>query len=258
MDDSLPIDEVVRRTGLTSRALRFYEARGLVSPLRTGSGRRYYAPADLDRLSQLLALKRAGFSLSAIAQLSAGRSIATAAMLRIQLDAIEQQQAGLADAAALLGTALSRSEGGEPLDAATLCSLIRYGDMIMTEKKQWDAVSEPYLSEQAQADFAAAPYPENFDQAAYSAQWAALGAKIKAALPLDPASQVAQALLAEWQALLAPFTATATPAMMQGVTAMYDNMPKWGEHAGGEAPSPGFDHEVWTFIRAAGAASKSG
>lgn len=255
MPDSLPIDEVVRRTGLTSRALRFYEARGLIRPLRTGSGRRLYAPADLERLGQLLALKRAGFSLAAIGQILSGRGVATPALLRIQLDTVEQQRAELSEAATLLRTALSRIAGGEPLDAATLCSLIRNGSTIMTQKQQWDAVSAPYMSDQAAADFAAAPYPQGFDQQAYSAQWAALGAKVKAALPLDPASAEAQALLAEWKALLAPFTAIATPAMMEGVTKMYDDMPRWGEHAGGDAPSPGFDSEVWQFIQAAGKAA---
>ena len=46
--DPRPLDirDVVRMTGLTSRALRFYEARGLVTPLRTYSGRRLYDPAD--------------------------------------------------------------------------------------------------------------------------------------------------------------------------------------------------------------------
>ena len=39
--DIRPIDirDIVRMTGLTSRALRFYEARGLVTPLRTYLGR---------------------------------------------------------------------------------------------------------------------------------------------------------------------------------------------------------------------------
>jgi hypothetical protein len=36
---------------------------------------------------------------------------------------------------------------------------------------------------------------------------------------------------------------------------MYDDMPRWGEHAGGDAPSPGFDSEVWQFIQAAGKAA---
>ena len=35
MAESLDIAEVARLTGLTSRALRFYEARGLVAPLRS-------------------------------------------------------------------------------------------------------------------------------------------------------------------------------------------------------------------------------
>ena len=164
MHDSLPIDEVVRRTGLTSRALRFYEARGLVRPLRTGSGRRLYAPGDLERLGQLMALKRAGFSLAAIGQILSGRGIATPALLQVQLDAVEQQRAELSEAAALLRTALSRVEGGEPLDAATLCSLIRNGTTIMTQKQQWDAASAPYLSDQAKADFAQLPCIEGFDQ----------------------------------------------------------------------------------------------
>src|SRR5436305_14836653 len=63
MEELLDIREVVRRTGLTSRALRFYEARGLVVPLRTNSGRRLYGAAALERINQIVALKRAGLTL---------------------------------------------------------------------------------------------------------------------------------------------------------------------------------------------------
>lgn len=42
MDEALDISAVAAATGLTLRALRFYEARGLVSPLRTAGGRRIY------------------------------------------------------------------------------------------------------------------------------------------------------------------------------------------------------------------------
>jgi DNA-binding transcriptional MerR regulator len=51
--DALDIREVARRTGLTSRALRFYEARGLVKPLRTYSGRRIYGRGELERIQQI-------------------------------------------------------------------------------------------------------------------------------------------------------------------------------------------------------------
>lgn len=258
MADSLPINEVARRTGLSSRALRFYEARGLVAPLRTGSGRRVFYSGDLERLGRIVLLKQAGFSLADIGRILDGdggrdSQLALSRVLQTQLAALEAQQADLQSATDTLRRALSRIDDGERLDAATLCSLIDKGKMIMTEKKQWDDLSGRYLSEQGKADFAAAPYPEGFDQEAYSAQWAALGAKIKAALPLDPAGEQAQALLAEWNALLAPFTAMATPAMMTDVSKMYSDMPNWGEGA----PSPGFDHEVWQFIQAAGQEAKA-
>jgi MerR family transcriptional regulator, thiopeptide resistance regulator len=58
MEHALDIAEVVRRTGLTSRALRFYEARGLVKPLRTDSGRRLYGAGELEQIAQVQA--RAG------------------------------------------------------------------------------------------------------------------------------------------------------------------------------------------------------
>ena len=160
---------------------------------------------------------------------------------------METQQAELSKAADTLRSALSRIDDGERLDAATLCSLIEHGKTIMTVKAQWDDVSARYLSDAGKAEFAAAPYPEGFDQTEYTAKWAALGSKIKSALPLDPASDAAQALLAEWRELLAPFAAIATPTMMQDVSKMYSNMPNWGEGA----PDPGFDHEVWTFVQAA-------
>ena len=252
MIDSLPIDEVARRTGLSSRALRFYEARGLVSPLRTASGRRLYSPAQLERLHEVVALKRAGFTLSAIARLFAGREPRLGDMLSLQLAAIEQQRSELDQAASLIRTALSRIALGEPLDAATLCSLIRNGETIMTEKHQWEGLSATYLSDQAKADFAAAPLPEGFDQADYAAKWADLGARIKAALPLDPVSEAAQEFVAEWRELLAPFAAIASPAMMEGVKAMYQDMPQWPQGS----PSPGFDGEVWSFIQQAGAQAR--
>lgn len=75
MNDSLDIAEVARLTGLTSRALRFYEARGLVTPLRTASGRRHYGPAELERLHHIIAMKRAGLTLAQIQKLTTGKRL---------------------------------------------------------------------------------------------------------------------------------------------------------------------------------------
>lgn len=250
MEDVLDIGEVARRTGLTLRALRFYEARGLVAPLRTAGGRRVYGTGELARLSAVTTLKRAGFSLSRIADLLGGRTPALGRVIAAQLAALDAEAAALADARRALLHAKSRIDRGEPIDVATLCSLIRTGDTMMTTEN-WQAVTDRFLDDDAKADFAAAlpKMPADFDQAAYSAKWADLSARIEAALPMDPKSAEAQAFFAEWTALLAPFTAIATPAMMQGVGKMYDRMGEW---QGDQAPP--FSPAVWAFIKSVGPA----
>lgn len=249
MEQAIDIGEVARRTGLTHRGLRFYEARGLVRPLRSDGGRRLYGRGELARLNAVVALKRAGFSLAQIAAMLGDRRLDLRALVAAQLEALDARQAEIDAARALLHQVQSRIDRGEPVDVATLCSLIRSGDTTM-EQEKWQAVTDRHLSDEAKADFARAPMPEGFDQAAYSAKWEDLGARIEAALPLDPASAQAQAFVAEWQALLAPFTAVATPAMQQGVGAMYDRMGEWQ----GDVKSP-FSAQVWAFIKEAGASA---
>jgi len=256
MIDSFDIATVARRTGLSSRALRFYEARGLIRPLRTHSGRRCYGAGDLERLYQLIALKRAGLSLADIKALFDRRPIDLAELLTLKLADIDAQRVALDQTRQILATTLSRIDRGEPIDSATFCSLIRHGDLEMpTEAEKWKAVTDRYMSAEALADFEAkrAELGEAFDatHAEMGAKWKDLGSRIKAALPMDPASDAAQAFLAEWKALLEPFTRVATPAMMEGSRQMYENMDKWEGQA-----DPGFDHEVFQFIQAAGTAAK--
>src|SRR4051812_39496723 len=245
MEDLLDIHEVVRSTGLTSRALRFYEARGLVRPLRTHSGRRLYGAEALERINQIVAMKRAGLTLAQIQRLTARRPLDLARLIDAQLEALEARHAEIAEARQLLLSVKSRIDRGEPVDVATFCSLIRQGDAIM-EHENWKKVTDRYFSPEEQARWAErkADMPADFDQEAYSRQWAELSSRIEAALPLDPADAEAQAFYDEWQKLLAPFRAVATPEMMAGATKLYDRMPEWqGDH---QSPFP---MDVWTFIK---------
>jgi DNA-binding transcriptional MerR regulator len=254
MDDLLDIREVVRRTGLTSRALRFYEARGLVAPLRTHNGRRLYGAGALERINQIVALKRAGLTLAQIQRLTARGPLDLARLIDAQLEALAARQSEIAEARQLLLSVKSRIDRGEPVDAATFCSLIRQGDSVM-EHENWKKVADRYFSPEEQARWAER-MPEasaGFDQEAYSRRWADLGLRIEAALPLDPASAEAQAFLDEWKALLAPFTKVATPEMMAGATNLYNRMEEWqGDH------KPPFSMKVWQFIQAAGKARQAG
>lgn len=248
MSDSFPIDEVVRRTGLTSRALRFYEARGLITPLRTGSGRRWFGPEELERIQRIIALKKAGLSLGDIKRLFDRKPIDLAALLGAQRKRLAEQADEIADAIGLIDTALSRIGRGEPLDAATLCSLIRDGEKLMTDQTQaWQDVVDQYYTPEEQAEWREhmANAPE-FSQEAYQEQWRALSARIEAALPIDPASDAALAFVREWFALLEPFSRNATPAMWEGTTRMYADMAKWEGKV-----DPGFSSRVWDFIMTA-------
>jgi MerR family transcriptional regulator, thiopeptide resistance regulator len=245
MQDVLDIAEVVRRTGLTSRALRFYEARGLVRPLRTHSGRRLYGPGELERINQVVALKKAGLTLAQIARLTSARPLDLAQLIAAQLDAIDVQARELAEARALLLTVKSRIDQGAPVDAAAFCALIRNGDTIM-DQEQWKKVLADHYTPEELAHWAENPPPAGFDQEAYTRQWQELGARIEAALPLDPAGEQAQTFLAEWDALLAPFRAVATPQMMEGATRFWEQADRYRD----QVTMP-FSREVMRFIQAA-------
>lgn len=252
MDEILDISQVARRTGLSSRALRFYEARGLVKPLRTASGRRAYGPGELERINQVVALKRAGLTLAQIQRLGGRGAIDLAGLVAAQLEAIEARAAELAEAKALLLAVQSRIERGEPLDVATFCSLIRHGDIVM-EADYWKQALERHYAPEELAHWAENPPPAGFDQADYSRRWQELGARIEAALPLDPAGAEAQAFVAEWNALLEPFRAAATPEMMSGARGFWQS----GAAFEGEARPP-FPRRVMDFILAASAARPPG
>ena len=62
------IGQVARRLGLTLRALRFYESRGLIMPVRRGSTR-LYGPKEVERLAVIVKAKKLGLTLTAIGQI---------------------------------------------------------------------------------------------------------------------------------------------------------------------------------------------
>ena len=66
--EALTIGEVSRLYGVTLRALRFYEQRGLLSPIRRGNAR-FYDSAQKLRLQMILKGKHLGFTLTEIAEL---------------------------------------------------------------------------------------------------------------------------------------------------------------------------------------------
>jgi hypothetical protein len=95
--------------------------------------------------------------------------------------------------------------------------------------------------------------PAEFDQAEYSRKWKDLGSRVEAAIPKGPDSAEAQALYDEWQELLAPFKAVATPEMMAGATKLYERMDEWH----GDMPHAPFTPEAFKFIQEIGRRRKA-
>ncbi|MFN3777267.1 MerR family transcriptional regulator [Sphingomonas sp. Sph1(2015)] len=252
MTTMLDITEIARATGLSSRALRFYEARGLIRPQRSEGGRRIFGAGELERLHAIVALKRAGFTLAAIGRMLDRPDARLAPMIAVQLAVVEAQRVALGETATLLHSIQSRINAGERIDVATLCSLIRKGNAMTPT--QWKSVVDRHFTPEEQAHWAGRmdALGPDFDQNAYQARWADLGQRIAAALPMDPDSEAARGFVREWFALLAPFRAVASPEMWAGATRLHENRAEWDGQA-----DPGFSADVWQFIQAAGAAMRA-
>jgi DNA-binding transcriptional MerR regulator len=68
--EALTISQMAAKFGVTPRALRFYESKGLLSPARRGRGR-VYTHTDQQHVGLILKGRRLGFTISEIAQMVA-------------------------------------------------------------------------------------------------------------------------------------------------------------------------------------------
>ena len=66
-NELLTIGELATRTGLSVSAIRFYEGKGLVAPIRTGGNQRRFMRSDIRRLSFALIAQRLGLTIEEIA-----------------------------------------------------------------------------------------------------------------------------------------------------------------------------------------------
>ncbi|MFD1812088.1 MerR family transcriptional regulator [Rhodococcus gannanensis] len=111
------IQDLAKAAGVTSRTLRHYGARGLLTPSRIGSnGYRYYDEDALLRLQRILLLRELGLGLAAIAAALDGRQDATVA-LETHLDLLERERERLGRQIAAVRATLHRTRRGEPLMA---------------------------------------------------------------------------------------------------------------------------------------------
>ena len=69
---ALNASDAAKRLGVSTKALRLYEERGLIRPLRTEAGWRVYGAEELARAAEIVALRALGLSLAEVARVVGG------------------------------------------------------------------------------------------------------------------------------------------------------------------------------------------
>ena len=203
--------ETARRLGVSVKALRVYEAQGLVEPVRTESGWRAYGPEQVARLHQILALKRLGLPLKAIGELLAGRFRALDAVLEVQERALRRSKAEAERGLRLLASARRRLARGEALSMDDLTELTRETTMSDSrmDPEEYQRVFGPLAAKHFTPEDEARWREREIAEGEGGQQaWEAVIAEGKALLAegLDPGAREAMDLAVRWMALLERFS----------------------------------------------------
>lgn len=89
--DTFTPAEAACRLGVSPKALRLYEARGLLTPVRTEAGWRTYGPTEMARAAEIVALRSLGLSLKDIGKVLLGDPQSLDPALETQQKKLENQ-----------------------------------------------------------------------------------------------------------------------------------------------------------------------
>jgi MerR family transcriptional regulator, thiopeptide resistance regulator len=239
--DLWKVGDLARRTGLTVRALHWYDQLGLLRPSqRTPSGHRLYGPADVQRLQQIRSLRHLGFTLEEIQDCLRRGRFTPAKVLRLHLAELQEQIRRERHLAGRLERLANR------LDAAGAVSV----DELMTIIEEI-TMSESYLTPEQLAEVQARG--RRLGEAhikAVEAEWPTLIASVRAEMakgtaPSDPR---VQAMARRWKELVDEFTG-GNPGIEKALAQNYQQNPEARRRAG-------LDGEIFAYVRQAWAAAK--
>jgi len=87
----LNASEAAKRLGVSAKALRLYEHRGLIRPARTAAGWRVYGPGEMARAAEIVSLRGLGFSLAQVAHVLGSKSDALGSTLAAHQGMLERR-----------------------------------------------------------------------------------------------------------------------------------------------------------------------
>ena len=116
--------EAARRLGVSAKALRLYEARGLMAPLRTAAGWRAYGPEQLARGGEIATLRALGLSLAQVERVLGGDASVLEPALAAHQATLEAQGRSLALTIERVGRMRAQLAAGAAPSAAELAALL--------------------------------------------------------------------------------------------------------------------------------------
>ncbi len=121
--ERMNIGEVEARTGMTRANIRFYESKGLLSPIRAGNDYRYYSEKDLASLLKIKLLRQLHVPIDDISRLQSGE-LALSDALSEKLSQLEADVAQRMTAAEICRDISTAGVGYDELDAPKYLSRI--------------------------------------------------------------------------------------------------------------------------------------
>jgi MerR family transcriptional regulator, thiopeptide resistance regulator len=200
-DHSWKIGELAAATGLTIRALHHYDGIGLLKASgRSDGGHRLYAPADVERLYRVLALRALGLSLQEIAACLDDGGQDARAVMRRQLEQVERQLAQLQRLRGQLRYVLEGLDY-QPVVQPSVASLMEVIRAMSMSERYYTEEQRAQLRQRADELGAAGPRQAEADWATLIA---AVRAEQQAGTPTDAPRM--QALARHWRDLVRQFT----------------------------------------------------
>jgi DNA-binding transcriptional MerR regulator len=215
--DELTIGAVSRRSGISVRMLRHYDAIGLLRPARHDrNGYRLYGREELNRLQAIVALRQLGFGLPEIGDLLDGRQVAPAEALAWRLRRLDEEIARRARLRDTLRGLLARLDGREQPSLDALLD-------VMKEMTTMERIESYYTDEQlAELSRRREELGEAGMQQA-QADWATLIDEVRGLMAegVPPADPRARAAADRWMALVEAFTG-GNPGIAQNLQRVWD------------------------------------
>src|SRR5215210_104056 len=197
------VGELARRTGMSVRALRYYDEIGLLSPSRrTEGGHRLYTAGNVVRLQQIRSLSALGFTLREVGEYLDGSDVPLERVVRLHLSRLRgriELQRRLCDR--LERVAARLGSGEEVSSEEFLETVMEVIEMSERSEKYYSPEQREYLEERRRE-----VGEERIREA--EAEWPELMEKVRAEMEAgtDPSEERVQVLAARWMGLIQEFT----------------------------------------------------